>query len=232
MAHDDIYREQIFYRENLRFDPAPRYSKEVAKPTRPPTNSSQRFVQGTSVGVLSGTLILASALGALLGVGGYTFQYAKGLSYFRTDPAACANCHIMQSQYDSWQKASHHTAAVCVDCHLPHDFIPKYLAKAENGYRHGKLFTTQTFVEPIEIQPAGREILEANCMRCHGDITDQISPEAHPGASYVSRDGDLACTHCHAMVGHGARSALGGPLRAHELTPHSLPSHSDPQATP
>ena len=98
---------------------------------------------------------LSVALGILLGVGGFTFRYAEGLSYFSTDPRACVNCHIMRPQYDGWQKSSHHTAAVCIDCHLPHDFVPKYLAKAENGYRHSQKFTAQDFVEPIIVQPAG-----------------------------------------------------------------------------
>ena len=60
--------------------------------------------------------------------------YAEGASYFSTNPQSCANCHIMREQYDSWQKASHHANAKCIDCHLPHDFVGKYVAKAENGY--------------------------------------------------------------------------------------------------
>jgi len=155
-------------------------------------------------------LLLAVGLGITGGVGAFTFRYAEGLSYLKTDPRACANCHIMQSQYDGWQKASHHTAAVCIDCHLPHDFVPKYLAKAENGWRHGKMFTLQTFREPIEIAPRGREILEENCRRCHAELHESTlaaSPEL----------GEIACTHCHASVGHGVRSALGGPLTAAEL---------------
>ena len=65
--------------------------------------------------------ILAVAFGVLSGLGGYTFLYAEGLSYFSTDPLACANCHIMQHQYDSWTKSSHKSVARCVDCHLPKD---------------------------------------------------------------------------------------------------------------
>jgi hypothetical protein len=72
------------------------------------------------------SLAFAVSVGALAGVGTTTFQYAEGLSYFERDPAACANCHIMQSNLDSWQKSSHHAEAVCVDCHLPTDFFPKY----------------------------------------------------------------------------------------------------------
>src|SRR5215831_16205620 len=93
-------------------------------------------------------VVLACLVGIPVGVGAFTFVYARGLSYLSPDPKACVNCHIMQPQYDAWQKASHHTVAVCVDCHLPHAFVRKYLAKAENGWRHGKKFTLQSFAEP------------------------------------------------------------------------------------
>ncbi|HEY6880518.1 MAG TPA: NapC/NirT family cytochrome c, partial [Polyangiales bacterium] len=93
-------------------------------------------------------IALSVAIGVAAGVGMYTFRYAEGLSYLSRDPRACVNCHIMNRQYDGWTKASHHGVAVCVDCHLPHSFFAKYLAKAENGWRHSKEFTAQTFFEP------------------------------------------------------------------------------------
>lgn len=167
------------------------------------------------------SVAFALTLGALAGTGGYTFVYARGFSYFKTDPKACVNCHIMQPQYDSWQKASHHTAAVCVDCHLPHELVPKYIAKAENGWRHGKLFTTGGFKEPIEVQEFGRRILQANCEHCHSDMIAEINrvdgvDASHPVVDYVSGDAPLdqqvLCTHCHSSVGHGVRAGLGGPL--------------------
>ncbi len=161
-------------------------------------------------------LLLSVALGALAGIGGYTFSYAKGLSYFSTAPGACANCHIMQTQYDSWQKSSHHHSAVCIDCHLPHDFFAKYVAKAENGWRHSKLFTTGGFIEPIEIKPSGRAILEANCARCHAALTAEITPDL-TASRQSSHASNLPCTHCHAGAGHGPRAALGGPLSQREL---------------
>jgi cytochrome c nitrite reductase small subunit len=154
-------------------------------------------------------LLLSVALGVLAGVGGYTFSYAKGLSYLSTDPKACVNCHIMQGEYDSWQKSSHHTVAVCVDCHLPHSFIPKYIAKTENGWRHGKLFTTGGFVEPIEVKPEGRKILEANCVACHESITADMRLHGQGGPQEPGQE--VACTHCHATAGHGSKAGLGGP---------------------
>lgn len=153
-------------------------------------------------------LVMAVGGGVLLGVGGFTFRYAAGASYLRTAPEACVNCHIMQPQYSSWLKSPHQAVAVCVDCHLPQSFFPKYLAKAENGWRHGKLFTTQTFVEPIRVAPAGLTILQANCVRCHEGLVEHVRPG----------DG-LPCIHCHADVAHGERAALGGPLRATKPSP-------------
>jgi cytochrome c nitrite reductase small subunit len=96
------------------------------------------------------TAIVAAA--ALVGVAGglglYTFVYAKGYSYITNDPAACANCHVMNDQYDGWLKSSHRAVAVCNDCHVPHDLVGKYKTKGENGFWHSYYFTTQSFAEP------------------------------------------------------------------------------------
>jgi cytochrome c nitrite reductase small subunit len=158
-------------------------------------------------------LLLAVCIGVAAGIGGYTFRYAEGLSYFKKDPKACVNCHIMRPQYDAWQKSSHHQVAVCIDCHLPEAFIPKYLAKAENGWRHGEKFTTQNFVEPIVVQAKGRAILQENCMRCHGEL-------AHRIAAGATAQEQLPCIHCHSGVGHGEKAGLGGPLTSAERAQH------------
>ncbi len=170
---------------------------------------------GSTRQIGSWAVLVSILVGLAAGTGAYTFRYARGLSYFSTDPRACVNCHIMQPQYDSWQKASHHTVAVCIDCHLPVEFVPKYLAKAENGYRHAEKFTTQDFVEPIVVQRAGQEILQANCVRCHEGLVHDIVPSDAGEPSMRERD-SLACVHCHAGAGHGERASLGGPLSRDE----------------
>ncbi len=149
--------------------------------------------------------LLAVATGILLGVGAFTFQYAEGLSYLSADPKACVNCHIMQPQYDSWQKSSHHAVAACVDCHLPPDFFGKYLAKAENGYHHSKGFTFQDFHEPIMIKDKNARILQDNCQACHADLAHGMLQGVAGGPD------EVRCVHCHAGVGHGERAGLGGP---------------------
>ena len=144
-------------------------------------------------------LIVAILSGAIAGTGLFTFRYAEGLSYFSTDPKACANCHIMNDQYDSWTKASHHAAARCVDCHLPHALIPKLVAKADNGWHHSKGFTLEDFHEPIMIKERNAKILQKNCLFCHEDFVHSIV------AGSTTADEAVSCLHCHRHVGHGPR---------------------------
>lgn len=150
--------------------------------------------------------IAASLFGVLLGISGVGFRYAEGLSYLSHDPQACANCHIMRPQLDSWQKSSHHDVAVCVDCHLPVEFPANYIAKARNGWHHSSAFTLQNFHEPILITPPNAAILQANCERCHDGLLHDVSAVA----------GAPTCTQCHSTVGHGEQVGLGGPLRPSE----------------
>lgn len=198
-------------------------SRDSAESVEPPVLASgarggdrSRLRRGLQV-------LLASAIGTLLGIGAYTFRYAEGFSYFSTRPEACANCHIMRSQYGSWQAASHHTVAVCVDCHLPHGGLRKWLAKAENGYRHSKEFTAQDFAEPIVVKPRGRAILQENCLRCHGALVAELNPGPHRSKNSRAGADDVACVHCHAGVGHGETARLGGPLRGEERTTRNSP---------
>jgi cytochrome c nitrite reductase small subunit len=142
-------------------------------------------------------IVAAAALaGVAAGLGLYTFVYAKGYSYVTNDPAACANCHVMNDQYDGWLKASHCLVAVCNDCHVPRDPIGKYKTKAENGLWHSYYFTTQSFAEPIRATAKSRAIAEANCRRCHDPVVQAMGTPAHAGSE------DISCIRCHGSVGH------------------------------
>jgi cytochrome c nitrite reductase small subunit len=136
----------------------------------------------------------AAALGVAFGVGAYTFLYAKGGSYMTNDPAACANCHVMQGQFDAWQKSSHHSVAVCNDCHVPMDsFFGKWWVKSTNGWHHSSAFTTGDYPDTIRAKERSREVVESQCRRCHADIAETV--DGH-GA------GVRACVPCHDSVGH------------------------------
>ena len=151
--------------------------------------------------------LMANALvGVFLGAGAWTFVAAKGASYLSDDPAVCVNCHVMREDYDGWRKASHHAQAICNDCHLPHDnIVHKYFVKASNGYHHSKAFTLQDFAEPIRIKPGNAKVLEANCLRCHGALTAEITAHGTLGIpTDPTQQADLyGCVRCHQEVGHG-----------------------------
>jgi cytochrome c nitrite reductase small subunit len=139
---------------------------------------------------------LAVALvGLAVGLASYTFVYARGYSYLTNDPSACVNCHIMREQYDGWVASSHRQVAGCNDCHTPHDAVGKWSTKALNGFWHSFYFTTGTFHEPIRINARNRDITESACRSCHAAVVQAIdmAPRRH---------GRLACTGCHASVGH------------------------------
>ena len=44
-------------------------------------------------------IIFGVTFGLAIGVGAYTFVYARGYSYLSDNAEGCANCHVMQQQY-------------------------------------------------------------------------------------------------------------------------------------
>jgi cytochrome c nitrite reductase small subunit len=141
------------------------------------------------------SIVGACLAGAAVGVGGFTFVYARGASYLTNDPRACANCHVMREQFDGWTRSSHHAVAVCNDCHAPADFLGKYATKLINGWNHSFAFTTGRFHEPIGITPRNLAITEGACRRCHQDVVQSIDTRA--GAKEK-----IECVRCHVNVGH------------------------------
>jgi cytochrome c nitrite reductase small subunit len=169
-----------------------------AHPQRP---ASRRQIPGTVVVIIAVVrkllpVLAGSAVGIALALGGYTFLYARGYSYLTNDPQACANCHVMRDHYSAWLKSSHRSVAACNDCHTPPGLVPKYLVKAENGFRHSMAFTTQRFHEPIRITPGDLDVAEQACRKCHQPIVDAIDP-LHADAQQRT-----SCIRCHATVGH------------------------------
>ena len=136
--------------------------------------------------------LLAGSFGLTAGIGGYTFVYARGASYFTHDAAACANCHVMRGHYDAWIKSSHRSVAACNDCHTPPGLVAKYATKASNGFWHSFAFTSGRYPDPLRIKGSNLAVTEAACRHCHATLTESI--EGH-GAG-------VSCVRCHATVGH------------------------------
>jgi cytochrome c nitrite reductase small subunit len=159
-------------------------------------------VKSSSTGKRTGISVLAiavaAAVGVLGGLGTFTVGYGDGLAYLTNDPTACANCHVMQDHFDAWVKSSHRDVAGCNDCHLPHNFVGKWLTKADNGFFHALAFTTGDFHEPIQIKARNRRVTQGACLYCHSDFANALLP--------AEQGGDMQlCVHCHSDVGHAGR---------------------------
>ncbi|MCS7221368.1 MAG: cytochrome c nitrite reductase small subunit [Anaerolineae bacterium] len=153
---------------------------------------SASFKVNVSFGMLS---LLVAVLGILVGLGAYTFVYARGFSYFSDDPKACLNCHVMRDAFDGWRHSSHRSVATCNDCHTPHTFPGKWLVKGINGWNHSVAFTTGDFPDPIRIREFNARIAQQNCVECHEVLVSQI----HRSGPHQ----ELSCVFCHGNVGHG-----------------------------
>jgi cytochrome c nitrite reductase small subunit len=149
--------------------------------------------------------IIAVLAGIALGLGGFTFVYAKGYSYLSSDPAACANCHIMSDHFSAWMKSSHRGAASCNECHTPHALVPKYFVKARNGFWHSFYFTTGQFPDPLRITEPNHAVVEDACRTCHAPMTDALDHGRPPAEARAAQDALPSCTRCHRHVGHWLR---------------------------
>lgn len=152
-------------------------------------------------------LVAVLLAGVVVGLGAFTFVYARGYSYMSNQPSVCANCHIMDEHYAAWLKSSHKTVATCNDCHTPHDLAGKYYVKAKNGFWHSFYFTTGAFPDPLRITNPNHAVVEEACRYCHEAIVESIDHRASDMGDAQTGDGrdTFTCTRCHRYVGHWVR---------------------------
>ncbi len=140
--------------------------------------------------VIVGVICLAS----VLVVGMFTTNFT---SYLGNDPTTCNNCHVMDAAYEGWYHGGHQLWATCVDCHTPHEFIPKYFIKAKHGAKHVTLFTLNLIPNPIRASVETKGIVQANCVRCHAETVSEVADGMVDSGRY--------CFECHRTVAHGER---------------------------
>ena len=145
-------------------------------------------------------------LGVAMGMGVVIARISRMHSYMLDDPEVCINCHVMNDAYATWRQGSHGRVALCVDCHLPHDNVVAKLAfKAYDGLKHSYVFTFRLEPQVLEASPAAVHVIQANCIRCHGDQLEMIRLA---GAT------ERRCWDCHNGV-HGSVISLSGSPFAH-----------------
>lgn len=165
--------------------------------------------------VFSAILALFIAIGYFI----YMVYASKALSYLSEDPKACINCHVMNTQYATWQHSSHARVASCVECHLPTtgSMVDKYSAKARDGWNHSVAFTLNTYDTAMKISEDGAKRVQANCISCHASISSTLVSNSDKYHQFD--DPDVAtgrkCWDCHKGVPHGK-------VRGLSTTPYNL----------
>jgi cytochrome c nitrite reductase small subunit len=160
-------------------------------------------------------------LGTLVGLGCLVVYISNAASYLSDSPGACINCHVMASEYATWQRGSHGRVAVCNDCHVPHDnFLKKYAFKAKDGLRHATVFTLRMEPQVITLNTAAIAVVQENCIRCHVNLVENVTASQVSGGNAHSGGGQL-CWACHRETPHG---------RVHSLA--STPFARIPRLTP
>lgn len=151
---------------------------------------------------------VAAVLGAIVALGLYLAKTANVASYLTDDPKACINCHVMTTEYITWNHSSHREVASCNDCHVPHDnVIKKYAFKAKDGLYHASVYTTRTEPQSIIMHEAGREVVQNNCINCHfNQVTDAKSTGWID--SHLSDRLERTCWECHRETPHGRVKSL------------------------
>ncbi len=159
------------------------------------------------------------SLGVFAGLLVWLIRISRAPSYLSDRPRACVNCHIMAPQYATWAHSAHRETARCNDCHVPHDNIfNKYYFKAGDGLRHAAIFTLRNEPQVITIRRAGRDVVQQNCLRCHGEM--------FPGVYISGLAGEVRehykerlCIECHRKTPHGTVRSLSATPRARVPVP-------------
>lgn len=143
---------------------------------------------------------------------GYFAVVTDAASYGGNAPETCANCHVMDSQYENWYHSAHGGWAKCTDCHLPHDNLAVYYAeKGRQGAKDTFAFVTGNIPIAIRASDKTKSIVQANCVHCHEDSVENIVMAAQPFDRY--------CWDCHRDVAHTARGESGLPYQDSNLYP-------------
>jgi len=152
------------------------------------------------------------ALAAFLAAMGVFLWTTEAVSYAGTRPETCNNCHVMHPMYENYYHAAHEKWAECADCHLPHQNVfAYYFEKGRQGAHDVYFFSTGQTPEVIRANEHSRQIVQANCIRCHEKTVESIlmGPQAF----------DRNCWDCHSSVAHGERGISTSPYQDSSFYP-------------
>ena len=140
---------------------------------------------------ISGVVVLV-----LVAVGLYVSFGPPGLFAKSGTPEFCAQCHVMEAEYENWFHNGGHRRLKCIDCHLPNDNMARHLTwKGYEGMWDAFVFYSGRVPEAIELSSSGAVILQENCRRCHEETVAKINE-------------DRNCWQCHRRLSHRNSGAM------------------------
>lgn len=157
-------------------------------------------------------LCIGTVIGLIISLGTYQGLHLTSTQRF------CVICHEMDPMVIAYRDDVHGGAgklgasARCVDCHLPHDGILKYIyTKAKNGVVEGAihLFGDPSKIDWIEKRHHRESfVFDNGCLECHGNVlTSNTIPEQakkmhNHYQSLKGTDKEIRCVSCHIDAGH------------------------------
>lgn len=140
---------------------------------------------------ISGVVVLV-----LAAVGLYVSFGTPGLFAKSGTPEFCAQCHVMETQYENWFHNGGHRRLKCIDCHLPNDNMARHLTyKGYDGMWDAFVFYSGRVPETITLSAHGAALLQENCRRCHEETVAKINE-------------DRNCWQCHRRLSHRHSGAM------------------------
>ncbi|MDL2267953.1 NapC/NirT family cytochrome c [Desulfovibrio sp. OttesenSCG-928-G15] len=133
-------------------------------------------------------LALAAFVAGMVAVAGMALA-VKG-----TDQAAfCGSCHAMSEAVWS-HKQSVHAQFDCNECHTPSSLPAKLPYKAKVGLHDIYVSTLSKVPDTIHTTEDMKDVIQANCRRCHISTTMNVAMDSKP-----------YCTDCHRSVPHNKK---------------------------
>lgn len=140
--------------------------------------------------------VLALLVLAAAAVGGFVSFGPPGLYAKSGTPEFCAQCHVMETEYENWFHNAGHRRQKCIDCHLPNDNgLHHFVRKGYDGMWDAYVFYSGRVPETIRLSAAGAATVKENCIRCHEQTVMRIN---------VDRD----CWQCHRRLSHRLTGSL------------------------
>lgn len=166
-------------------------------------------------------ILLIISFSLFLGFLTYLLIYSQSIEYLSSHSTMCAKCHVMESQYSTWNHSSHRQYAKCVDCHLPNNnFLSYYFAKGRDGIKDLSLFMLRKEKNLAQATHHTKDIIQQNCIRCHSNTITLMKDHI----DHIGENTKRFCWECHRYIPHGRVKGLPSIVQSNaQLEPKPVP---------